>query len=272
MPHGGTGASPGQSNASTGESPVPLTVNGGRRGPVSRREAIQWVMGAAAAAALPTATGCTSGKPATAQPSVRTPPGAHEEGRNIISQEEAAKIPDAKVEGGYGFDPKLVKTYKPGEVWPLTMTDAQKRTTRALADVILPADPYGPAASEVGVVEMIDEWVSAPYPQQKGDRPVILDGLAWVDAESARRFGEGKAFADLAEREQHAICDGIAFTGKAKGDDRKAAEFFAHFRSLCASAYYATPAGWKAIGYVGNVPLEKFEGPPPEVLERLGLT
>ena len=253
-------------------SAVPLTVKGERCGPVSRREAIQWVMGAAAAAALPTATGCTSGKPAPAQPAVRTPPGAHEEGRNIVSQEEAAKIPDARVEGGYGFDPKLVKTYKPGEVWPLTMTDAQKRTTKALADVILPADAYGPAASEVGVVEMIDEWVSAPYPQQKGDRPVILEGLAWLDAESAKRSGRGKTFADLTTQEKWAICDGIAFAARAKGAYRKPAEFFARFRSLCAGAYYATPAGWKAIGYVGNVPLEKFEGPPPEVLERLGLS
>jgi hypothetical protein len=27
----------------------------------------------------------------------------------------------------------------------------------------------------------------------------------------------------------------------------------------------------KDIGYVGNVALEKFEGPPPEVLKKLGL-
>jgi hypothetical protein len=38
---------------------VPLTVNGEKRGAVSRREAMQWVMGAGGAAALPTASGCT---------------------------------------------------------------------------------------------------------------------------------------------------------------------------------------------------------------------
>ena len=27
----------------------------------------------------------------------------------------------------------------------------------------------------------------------------------------------------------------------------------------------------KDVGYVGNVALEKFEGPPPEVLQKLGL-
>ena len=58
----------------------------------------------------------------------------------------------------------------------------------------------------------------------------------------------------------------------AKPEFRKAAEFFNRFRSLCAAAYYATPPGWEAIGYVGNVALAKFDGPPPEVLERLGVT
>jgi hypothetical protein len=241
------------------------------RGRVSRREAMQWVMGATAAAALPTATGCTRAKPAAQAGGTQvTPPGAHEEGRNIIPQEEAAKVPDADVKGGYGRDPKLVKTYKPGEVWPLTMNDAQKKAATALADTVLPADQYGPAASEVGVVEMIDEWVSAPYPQQKDDRPVVLEGLAWLDAESNKRFQT--TFADLPDEHRRAICDDIAFASKAGKDFRKPAEFFARFRSLCAGAYYATPAGWKAIGYVGNVPLEKFEGPPPEVLERLGLS
>ena len=43
------------------------------------------------------------------------------------------------------------------------------------------------------------------------------------------------------------------------------------FRALAASAYYGTEAGWKAIGYVGNVPLASFDGPPKEVLEKLGV-
>ena len=36
-------------------------------------------------------------------------------------------------------------------------------------------------------------------------------------------------------------------------------------------AYYGTPAGWKAIGYVGNTPLASFDGPPQEVLDRVGV-
>ena len=42
-------------------------------------------------------------------------------------------------------------------------------------------------------------------------------------------------------------------------------------RNLCAGGYYSTPEGWKAIGYVGNVPLITFDGPPNEVLEKAGV-
>src|SRR5882672_6404671 len=37
---------------------------------------------------------------------------------------------------GYGTDPDLTKTYRPGDVWPLTFTRAQRRTAAALCDVI----------------------------------------------------------------------------------------------------------------------------------------
>jgi hypothetical protein len=39
-----------------------------------------------------------------------------------------------------------------------------------------------------------------------------------------------------------------------------------------AGGFYTTPAGMKDIGYTGNVPLEKFDGPPPEALKKAGLS
>jgi hypothetical protein len=233
---------------------INVTVNGTRRGgPLSRREAMQWVMAAVAAASAP--GGLSS---------------AQEVGRKTPPQEQAAKVPDPTTSKGYGTDPRLVKSYKPGELWPLTFTAQQRRTATALADVIIPNDKLGPAASEVGVIEMLDEWVSAPYPQQQADRPIVLDGLAWVDAESKKRFG--KTFSDLSDAQHTAICDDVCYAPDAAPQHADAARFFSRFRALVAAAYYATPAGWEAIGYVGNVALEKFEGPPPEVLERLGVT
>lgn len=219
--------------------------------PLSRRDAIQWVLAAVAASYAPEHLFAQA-----------TPP-------QDIRQHQANQQPNPTGKG-YGLDPDLVsKIYKPGVAWPLTMTADQKKTATALADVILPKDQYGPAASEVGVVAMIDEWVSAPYPQQQGDKGVILEGLAWLEADAKQRFG--KAFSELDAGQHHEICDDICYARTAKQQFKKPAAFFARFRSLAASAYYATPPGWEAIGYVGNVALPKFDGPPPEVLAKLGL-
>lgn len=178
----------------------------------------------------------------------------------------AHRIPATK---GYGTDPLLNKVYQPGEVWPLTMSVEEKQAATALADLILPEDDLGPAASAVRVPDYVDEWVSAPYPEQQAVRPVILEGLAWLDGESRERFE--KRFAELGEPQQREICDAICDAGKAPEKLKAAANFFRAFRSLAMGAYYSTPEGWKAIGYEGNVALPQFDGPPREILERLGL-
>jgi len=168
---------------------------------------------------------------------------------------------------GYGTDPKLNEFYNPGSFWALTMTPAQRATTTALADIIIPADKLGPAASAVRVHDFIDEWISAPYPSQVNDRAIILPGLDWLEAEALKRFTT--VFNKLTMEQQHQICDDICYTKTAKPEFKQAAEFFSRFRSLAAGAYYATPEGWRAIGYVGNMPMVTFDGPPESVLKRL---
>src|SRR4051812_31087845 len=165
---------------------------------------------------------------------------------------------------GLGFDPDLLKKEIP---WPRLLTEAEKKIVTALADVIVPADEFGPAASAVGVPDFIDEWISAPYDQQLKDRKLIRDGLAWLDAEANKRFGKG--FADAAIAQQTALVEDIVKEGT---DARKQARaFFIVFRDRAAGGYYTTPEGWKAIGYTGNVPLAEFPGPPPEALAHAGL-
>lgn len=178
----------------------------------------------------------------------------------------------AQAEGfaqGYGTDPDLVTSYKRGDFWPLTFSAAQRRLAGVLADLIIPADDHSPSASAVGVVDFIDEWVSAPYPKQQGDRPIVLEGFKWLDAEGARRAG--KAFADLGAADQTAICDEICSAARAAPERREAARFFALYRDLTAAAFYSSPAGRADVGYVGNVPLTSFEGAPPELLKKLNL-
>jgi hypothetical protein len=184
------------------------------------------------------------------------------------SMEAFAGSPAAHAKG-YGTDPDLIKTYKPGELWPLTFTPGQRRTAHALCDIIIPADEHSPSASAVGVVDFIDEGVSAPYPRQRRDRQTILEGFDWLDAESTRRFAG--SFAALAIEQQDAICRDICHAAKAAPAFATAAKFFATYRNLTAGGFYTTPAGMKDVGYVGNVPLARFDGPPLEVLKAAGL-
>lgn len=188
---------------------------------------------------------------------------------NVESLSFAATPAPVKSGKGYGTDPDLTHHYEPGDVWPLTFTKAQGRLVTALADLILPADDLGPAASELRVPDFIDEWISAPYPRQQTDRDKILLGLEWLEKESQTRFS--KEFTHLTELQMRAIIDDICWPADAKPKDKKAASFFQTFRNIAAGAYYATEPGWKAIGYVGNVPLPAFNVPPQEVLDLLGV-
>jgi hypothetical protein len=186
-----------------------------------------------------------------------------------LLRERAAGADPAPAVRGYGTDPNLIKVYKPGDVWPLTLTPPERRLAGVLADIIIPADERSPSASSVGVVDFIDEWVSAPYPAMQRDRPIVLEGFRWLDAEAARRFG--KAFADLDATQHSGICDEICDESRALPAGREAAHFFAVYRDLTAAGFYSTPLGHKDLGYIGNVPLVRFDGPPAALLQKLNL-
>jgi hypothetical protein len=171
---------------------------------------------------------------------------------------------------GYGTDPNLMQVYKPGDLWPLTLTSEPHRSVAALCDVILPADEKSPSASELKVPDFIDEWISAPYAPQQADRQIILEGIAWLNDESVRRFA--KRFDELNDSQKNQICDDIYSTQKAGPSLQKAAQFFDRFRDLSLGAFYSSPQGMKDIQYLGNVPLTRFDGPPLEVLAYLKLT
>ncbi len=172
---------------------------------------------------------------------------------------------------GYGTDPILTKTYRSGDTWPLTFTAEQRRTAQALCGLIIPADDQSPSAAQLKVHLFIDEWVSAPYPAQVKDKPVIVNGLAWLEAESRRRFA-GRRFDQLSVEQQSQIADDICWAEKAKPEFAEAARFFARFRDLTAGGFYSTPEGTRDIGFVGNVPSVTFDGPPLQVLKIVGVS
>lgn len=170
---------------------------------------------------------------------------------------------------GYGPDPNMVRMYQPGEVWPLTLVELERKTLKALCDEIIPADGESPSASQVGVVEFLDEWVSAPYPDQQRDRVLLIEGLGWLEAEARRLHDDD--FSSLGAELRGTICGRFANPAEAKGIAPRANAFFKRLRDLTMGAYYTTPEGMKAAGYVGNVPVMTFEGPPPEALRHVGL-
>jgi hypothetical protein len=170
---------------------------------------------------------------------------------------------------GYGTDPNLALNYQAGAIWPLTMSGPQRRLAAVLSDIIIPADENSAGASDAGVVDFVDEWISAPYRAFQRDRDIVLGGFAWLDGDAARRFG--KTFVELDSEAQHAICDDICDASRAGVRLRDAARFFARYRDLTAGGFYASPAGRKDLGYIGNVPLASFAGPPLALLKSLGL-
>lgn len=210
---------------------------------IDRRTTIKWVLVTAASLRLRTAA---------ALPQLADPEAHH----NGPAQ-------------GYGTDPRLQTPYSPGMLWPLTLNEVQRRCATALCDVIIPADQYSPSASSVGVVDFIDEWISAPYPEQLADRAIVIPGLAWLDAEALRRHGHEFALLDAGAKD--AICRDICYQPEASAQLQQAAIFFARFRDLTAGGFYTSPAGTRDLGYVGNMPLAKFDGPPLEVLKQAGL-
>lgn len=220
--------------------------------PIDRRTTIKWMLSAAATVPVLSLTGCDS------DPTPGTP------------AKPSAGDAASPATAGYGRDANLTRHYARGDVWPLTMSEAQRGTATVLSRLILPADADGPGAVEVGVVDFIDEWISAPYPQQQRDRELILQGFAWLDEESMRRFGKG-SFAVLQPEQQAAICDDICYLPKASEAHRQAATFFARYRDLTAGGFCTSPQGRTYLRYVGNTPMASFEGPPREVLERVGL-
>jgi hypothetical protein len=156
---------------------------------------------------------------------------------------------------GYGLDPDLNKPVVP---WPLIMQPRQLHQTAVLADIILPGTP---APSTLGVADFVNEWVSAPYPDQLQDRAVVFEGLRWLDAESVR---SGRAaFLECDPQVRQGIVDDIARKGSLPAER---AVFFQRMRFLVVSAYYTTPEGFRDIGYTGNVPLAEY--PPLTSEER----
>lgn len=211
--------------------------------PFSRRAALKWLAGTAAASGAASAEAATRLGQASEHAPVAPP---H---RSAI------------------YDPDFAK---PGVPFETLLSPAELETTTALADLILPKDELGPAASTLGVPEFINEWISAPWDDHRDACEIIRGGLAWLNTESFRRFE--KTFPELTLAQQMQIADAICDPDKAKPEHRAGAAFFKKFRQLCLGGYYTHSATWKQLGYIGNISVAgPYPGVPDDIIKRLGL-
>jgi len=163
---------------------------------------------------------------------------------------------------GYGRDPNLLNPTVP---WPRTMTKRQLTQVATLADLILPPTATAPAPSAVGIHDFVDEWISAPYPDQRKDRALILPGLKWLDTQSKTRWR--KLFVVLSPEQQIALLGDLATPPSPGGTDMAAVrrfQFLWRFRSISVGAYYSMKRNFAEIGYLGNVASDSF---PPMTKE-----
>ncbi len=219
---------------------------------LTRRRALQVLAaGAAGAAALP-AAGCVPSDPEAGQAPDDLQPGATSGGNPLAR--------------GTPTDPDLVSPVVP---WEGVLEEPELETLASVCDVILPADARSPSASALGAHLFVDEWVSAPYDANRADLVLVRGGLVWLDVEANRRFGGD--FVDLPLEQKHAICDDICYEQKALPDHKAAARFFDKVRDLTSTAFWTTEEGMADLGFVGNRAMPSFDGPPREVLQRLGL-
>jgi hypothetical protein len=142
-------------------------------------------------------------------------------------------------------------------------TPREWETVRVLSDLIIPRDDHSGSATDAGVPEFMD-WILAEYPERQTQ---IRGGLAWLDRESASRFG--RRFIECASGEQTAVLDDIAWPAKARPDMSAGVAFFTRFRDLVANGFYSSREGVKDLGYQGNTFVTEWTGCPPEVMNRL---
>jgi gluconate 2-dehydrogenase subunit 3-like protein len=148
---------------------------------------------------------------------------------------------------------------------PRYFSPAEWRTVRILVDLIIPRDERSGSATEAGVPEFMDFTLG----DRESMRQWVHEGLAWLDAETGRRFN--KTFAECAPAQRTALLDDIAWPKRAPADLQSGVRFFNRFRDFTASGFWSSKMGVQDLGYIGNTPQAQWKGCPPAALRKLGV-
>jgi gluconate 2-dehydrogenase gamma chain len=150
---------------------------------------------------------------------------------------------------------------------PVFFSPQEWRAIRVLVDDIIPRDSRSGSATDARVPEFVDFILNDG---QQGPRTSMRNGLAWLDAESQRRFS--KLYAACSAAERHLILDDIAWPARAPEQFRANATWFNSVRNLTASGFFSSRVGLRDLNYTGNVALPRWTGAPQALMDKLGLS
>jgi gluconate 2-dehydrogenase gamma chain len=151
---------------------------------------------------------------------------------------------------------------------PQFFTAHEFATVTLLADLIIPADERSRGAGDAGVPAYLD--FALREVEDDAMRLAMRGGLAWLDAESGRRFG--RTFLAAAPDQRSAILDDIAWPARTAPALANGAAFFSDLRDLVATAFWSSRVGVGDLQYQGNVALPEWTGCPDAALRKLGVS
>ena len=149
---------------------------------------------------------------------------------------------------------------------PRFFTSSEWSTVRVLADLVIPPDERSGGATDAGVPEFMDFMML----ERQDEQLWMRGGLAWLDAESERRFG--RRFIEARDPQRRSLLDDIAWPARAEPRLSQGVAFFTAFRDLTASGFWSSKIGVADLEYQGNTVVPAWSGCPPEALAKLGVT
>src|ERR1700686_481513 len=129
------------------------------------------------------------------------------------------------------------------------------QTVDKLAELTIPPDEKSPGAVASGACEFMDLLASRNPRLQE----IYTGGIPWVDPSMKRRYSTD--FLSAKPNQQTALLDLIAYRKNESSELGPGIQFFEWARRMVVDAYYTSPIGIKAIGYLGNTAVAKFEVP-----------
>jgi hypothetical protein len=149
---------------------------------------------------------------------------------------------------------------------PKFFTAHEYATVRVLVDLIIPKDARSGSATDAGVPQFMDFFMT----DNPGRQNAMRGGLSWLDLECHRRFSLDFTTCTDAQRRQ--VLDDISWPQKVTPGVSHGVPFFNSFRDLTASGFFTSKMGIDDLGYQGNTFVPVWDGCPDEVLKKLGLT